>query len=169
MCRRILEATHCLVDEAPSVQDALGKLDSARYDVVVSDIHMPGTNGLELLRQIRQKDLDLPVIFMTGDPDVVTAVAAMRLGALDYIKKPVPAEELQAVVEPAAQLHILATAKRRIVETMEPDFPRVGDLAGLQMSFRRALGTLWMAHQPIVNLETREVFGDEALARVVDG
>lgn len=167
-CKRVLQASDCSVDEAENVSVALKRLDESNYDVVVSDIHMPDADGLSLLRSIRQKDLDLPVIFMTGDPDVGTAVAAIRFGALDYIKKPVTAEELQAVVARGAQMHTLARARRRIVETLDPDFPRVGDLSGLQMCFRRALQSVWMAHQPIVDVEKREVFGDEALARVRD-
>lgn len=167
-CRRVLQASNCSVDKAESVSEALRKLDEASYDVVVSDIYMPGADGLSLLQQIRQKDLDLPVIFMTGDPDVSTAMAAIRFGALDYIKKPVSPEDLQAAVARGAQMHALTRARRRIVETLDPNFPRVSDLAGLQMSFRRALENLWMAHQPIVDVETCQIFGDEALARVND-
>lgn len=167
-CQRVLQATNCTVDKAGDVATALKKIDEVSYDVVVSDIHMPDADGLLLLQRIRQKDLDLPVIFMTGDPDVTTAVAAIRFGALDYIKKPIATDELQAVVARGAQLHTLAKARRRIVETLDPNFPRAGDLAGLQMSFRRALKSLWMAHQPIVNVNTREIFGDEALARLRD-
>lgn len=166
--QRVLQATHCTVEKASNVATALKKLGESSYDVVVSDIHMPDADGLLLLQRIREKDLDLPVIFMTGDPDVATAVAAIRFGALDYIKKPVAPADLQAVVARGAQLHTLAKARRRIVDTLDPNFPRAGDLAGLQMSFRRALKSLWMAHQPIVDVKAREVFGDEALARLRD-
>lgn len=60
--------------------------------VVVSDIRMPGIDGLELLQQLRGRDAELPVILITGHGDIQLAVQAMRAGAYDFLEKPFPAK-----------------------------------------------------------------------------
>ncbi len=55
---------------------------------VIVDLNLPGMSGLELLRQLRAADADLPIILLATEPDVATAVAAMRQGATDFIEKP---------------------------------------------------------------------------------
>ena len=63
-------------------------IEVRRFDVVVSDIWLPGLDGLQLLRAIRQRDLDVPVILMTGEPCLDTAISAVEFGALRYLVKP---------------------------------------------------------------------------------
>ena len=72
----------------------LEKLDGLRPGCIVSDVRMPGMDGVELLRQIRQKDVTMPMIVMTGHGDVTLAVAAMKAGAVDFIEKPFSDEVL---------------------------------------------------------------------------
>ncbi|MDA0746100.1 MAG: response regulator [bacterium] len=68
-------------------------------DVVISDIQMPGLDGVELLGTIRERYPDLPVILMTGHGTLDTAVAALRNRAFDYLSKPVALDELLASVD----------------------------------------------------------------------
>ena len=68
-------------------------------DLVLTDLKMPGMDGIELLGKIRESDADLPVIVMTAFGEVETAVGAMRAGARDYLTKPVNVDELSVVVE----------------------------------------------------------------------
>ena len=68
-------------------------------DLVVTDLKMPGMDGIQLLGKIRESDADLPVIVMTAFGEVETAVGAMRAGARDYLSKPVNVGELSVVVE----------------------------------------------------------------------
>jgi DNA-binding NtrC family response regulator len=68
-------------------------------DLVISDIQMPGMDGIAFLRAIRRWFPDLPVILVTGYATVETAVAALRSRAYDYLKKPVSLEELQTCLE----------------------------------------------------------------------
>ncbi|MGI9013575.1 MAG: sigma-54-dependent transcriptional regulator, partial [Phycisphaerales bacterium] len=82
---------------------ALEKLAKRRPDVVVTDLQMPGMDGLELLNEVRTFDEQLPVIFMTAYGTVETAVAALKRGAFDYITKPFSGDELMLAVERALE------------------------------------------------------------------
>jgi two-component system C4-dicarboxylate transport response regulator DctD len=83
-------------------------------DVVVADIVMPHTNGLALLQRVREIDADIPVIMITGEPDVSTAAEAVRSGAYDYVAKPVTQRVLNRVVGRAAEKKHLLDEQRRL-------------------------------------------------------
>ena len=82
---------HRLYSNAMSVLD---DLDSLRHGCIVLDIRMPGMSGLELQAELSQREVMLPIIFITGHGDIGMAVKAMRLGALDFIPKPYHEQEL---------------------------------------------------------------------------
>ena len=77
--RRIFERRGYDVVACGSGEEALGWLEQRTFDVMLSDVHMPGITGLRLLRAVRDRDLDIPVVLMTGNPDVQTAY----LGGID--------------------------------------------------------------------------------------
>jgi EAL domain-containing protein (putative c-di-GMP-specific phosphodiesterase class I) len=132
---------------------------------VLSDITMPGLNGIDLLRAVREHDLDLPVVLMTAIPAVETAVAALEYGALRYLIKPVAMAELVQVVTRAAQLRQMAALKRQALSLLQTDRFQIGDRAALDTVFDRALDKLWMAFQPIVSYSQQRTFALEALVR----
>jgi DNA-binding NtrC family response regulator len=86
---------------APDGRGALARIADKRPECVVTDLQMPGMNGLELLEEIRKIDAELPVVFMTAFGSVETAVDAMRKGAFDYVTKPFSGDELAISVERA--------------------------------------------------------------------
>lgn len=88
---------------ASSGPEALDRVAVQRPDVLVSDLKMPGMNGVELLAQVRRIDDELPVILMTAFGSVQTAVEAMKLGAFDYLTKPFEGDELLIGVKRALQ------------------------------------------------------------------
>jgi len=114
--RRMLERRGYHVVACGSGEEALAWLERQTFDVMLSDVHMPGTTGLRLLRAVRDRDLDIPVILVTGNPDVKTAAAAVEYGALQYLIKPVPTQSLEASIERAANAGRMARAKREYVE-----------------------------------------------------
>jgi two-component system, LuxR family, response regulator FixJ len=73
-----------------SGQSFLDGLDTAQAGCIVSDVRMPGIDGLELQKRLKQRGVTMPVIIMTGHADVPLAVAAMKSGAVDFIEKPFP-------------------------------------------------------------------------------
>jgi len=87
-----------VVEAAADAFKALGKVADFAPDLVVTDLKMPGMDGLQLLAKLRESDADLPVIVMTAFGEVETAVKAMRSGARDYLSKPVNVGELSVVV-----------------------------------------------------------------------
>jgi DNA-binding NtrC family response regulator len=91
---RLLTARGYEVVTVNSGQAAIDALLRRHFDVVVSDIQMPGMSGVELLSEVRAHDLDVPVILMTGDPRIETAMEAVSVGALQYLVKPVDSDVL---------------------------------------------------------------------------
>ena len=162
---RILTAAGFSVEIAHDGSEAAELARSKSFDVIVSDIAMPEMNGLQLLRSVREHDLDVPVILMTGGPAVESAVQAMEYGALRYLIKPVEAKQLEEVVSRATRLHQMAKIKREALELFRLEGKHLGDRAGLEVRFANALKTLWLAFQPIVSWTTKSVIAFEALVR----
>jgi EAL domain-containing protein (putative c-di-GMP-specific phosphodiesterase class I) len=161
----VLGAEGFEVVQAEDGRAALAHLERGDFDVVVSDVMMPHMSGLELLRAIRQRDLELPVILLTGMPNVDAALEAKRHGALHYLTKPVDNARLVLAVSRAERLRRFAVTKRMAMDALGSTLPRAGDLAGLEQSFVSALANLWMAYQPIVRASDRALYGYEALMR----
>ncbi len=152
---------------ANSGQAAVHQLGLQLFDVMVSDIQMPGgMSGLKLLRAVRECDMDLPVILMTGRPDLRSAAAAVEYGAYQYLIKPIQVERLQLLVRQAANVGRLGRLQREFSDSVGGDSLPVGDRAGIEAALDKALSSLWMVYQPIVNAATGELFGREALLRV---
>lgn len=89
------------VTEAGSGTDAIDQLDRARFDVILTDLVMPGDSGIDLLRAAKEIHPDVEVILMTGYATADTAIEAMRNGAFHYIMKPLKPEEVVNLVEKA--------------------------------------------------------------------
>jgi EAL domain-containing protein (putative c-di-GMP-specific phosphodiesterase class I) len=165
---RVLRASGYEVVVAHDGMEAVGTLGSnPPFDLILSDIQMPGTSGIELLRIVRARDLDVPVVLMTGYPTVDTAIEAVGLGTVQYLVKPVDQKQLLTVAQEAFKMHRLAKARRAIDRALGRT-GQAGDLAGLDVSLERALGSLWMAFQPIVDVRSRTLLGYEALMRTED-
>src|SRR5439155_594436 len=89
----------CAVTAAPTAEEALDRIDADTFDLVVSDIKMPGLSGLDLLRAVKGKQPATPVVLITGAPSVNSAVFGLRHGAYDYLPKPFSIKEVQGLVE----------------------------------------------------------------------
>lgn len=163
---RVLTQAGFDVTHAPDGAVAAEALTTKSFDVVLSDITLPGATGVDLLRLVRVYDLDVPVILMTGNPTIETATQAVELGALQYLAKPVPLDQLQAAVGRALTLGQLARAKREALETVnEGTHHQIGDRAGLSVRFDRAVEGLRLAFQPIIDARQRKIVAYEMLLR----
>ena len=162
---RALSATGYDVLTAANGRVAVEMLERTPVNAVVSDISMPELTGIEMLRAIRGRDPDVPVILVTGSPDMKTAIEAVALGALQYFTKPVDLEELKRVLQRAVRLGRIARLKQEALTLLSDGALGGRDLLALEASFERALSSLWMAYQPIVRAGDGSVFAYEALLR----
>jgi EAL domain-containing protein (putative c-di-GMP-specific phosphodiesterase class I) len=161
----VLEEAGWQVDLAGNGDEALVLLGGSRYDVVLSDVDMPRMNGIELLQAVRARELDLPVLLMTGRPQAVPAEQVLDQGALRCLAKPVAIDALTEAVARAARLHHVARLKRQMVAHLCAGDRLLADPAGLPASFESGLRSLRLVYQPIVRASDGAVYGYEALAR----
>jgi DNA-binding NtrC family response regulator len=99
------------VETAENASVALERLAEARPDLVLMDIRMPGSSGMEALRRIKESHPGVPVVMMTAYGDTQTAIEAMKMGALDYLLKPVQREDVRQLLKKALRVkRVLTTA-----------------------------------------------------------
>jgi putative two-component system response regulator len=118
ICRKLCSEGYAC-DDAGDAESALAKLEGDSYDCVLSDINMPGMDGIQLLRTIRQTDGDVAVIMITGAPDLDGALEAMRLGAYDHLAKPLNLAQLTLTVERAIEQKRLIAENREYQRNLE--------------------------------------------------
>lgn len=163
--RRALQAADYAVDIALDGETALNIFKNGGIDAVLTDITMPGIDGIAVLREIRRRDADVPVVLATGGPTVESAIGALDHGALKYLVKPVAPRELLDVMGRAVQLNKMAEIKRQALALLGDVDARVGNRSELEAAFERALASLFVVYQPIVRWHERDVFGYECLVR----
>lgn len=117
--RRWLERVGYQCTCADSVAAACEILDTQSFDVVTSDISMPGKSGLELLRLIREKQPETAVLMLTANADTRLAIQALTLGAYGYLLKPVEQEELLCQIERAIEHRRLVVENREYTTLLE--------------------------------------------------
>ena len=132
---RLIQSVGLDVETFPSAQAFLARDLSERASCLVLDVRMPGLNGLDLLEELRQAGLDIPVIFITGHGDVPMSVRAMKAGAVDFLEKPFNDQQLldaihQAIasVEQVRRERVERAEVQRRLETLTP---REGEVLAL--------------------------------------
>lgn len=137
----ILEQAGYQVKLAPSAEDSLAALKNDPYDILLTDMRMPGMDGLDLLRQAKRLRPELDVVVMTAHATVKTAVTAMKEGAIDYLEKPFDKDELLMVVERAQERGELRRQNQQLRELIT-DSVALGNIIGespvMQRVFERA-------------------------------
>ena len=117
---RIREALEDLarVECCADAEEALASLACEPADLVVSDLTMPGASGLELLEAVRRFHPGTDFVLLTGNASVESAVAALRMGAADYLRKPIADEELRIVVQRALERRRLVADNQRLLDAL---------------------------------------------------
>jgi diguanylate cyclase (GGDEF)-like protein len=105
--------------DAGSAEEALAALSQDTFDLVISDIDMGGMSGLELVPRVHSISPDTVVVMISGNHDIEFAIEAMRVGAFDYISKPIDLRHVEASVERALNHHSLLQEKRIYKEQLE--------------------------------------------------
>jgi two-component system C4-dicarboxylate transport response regulator DctD len=132
------------VHACASAEAAWPLLDDAFGGIIVTDVRLPGSSGLDLLARVMTIDADLPVIVMTGHGHVSMAVEAMRGGAYDFIEKPFAAERLLETARRAREKRDLVLENRRLKAAWkaQPDLPALIGIAPAMERLRRLIATL---------------------------
>lgn len=112
LLKRVLEKESLEIFNVLNGEDALEEVQKREFDLVISDIKLPGMDGLELLGRIKQLNPHLMVIMITAYAKVESAVEAMKIGAYDYITKPFSTDELKLVVAKALERHRIMEENR---------------------------------------------------------
>ncbi|OGD18091.1 MAG: hypothetical protein A2W03_14575 [Candidatus Aminicenantes bacterium RBG_16_63_16] len=102
--RKSIQSENYDVDMALSGEEALKKDRENPYDLIITDLMMPGISGLDLLRAVREHRPEAAVIMITGYPTIKTAVESVKLGAFDYLPKPFTPDDLRGIVARAFKL-----------------------------------------------------------------
>jgi len=164
MYRSALESEGYELFEADCGAKALEQCAGRKYDAAILDLRMPGMDGLELLEQMHERGINNPVVIITAFADVPNAVNAMKLGAIDFLQKPILPEQLRGIVrdilvrhepEPPKQephdfeyylrcakrainLRDFAAAKRHLVKALElnANSPQAFNLVGVMLEMR---------------------------------
>jgi EAL domain-containing protein (putative c-di-GMP-specific phosphodiesterase class I) len=142
-------------------------LESDAVDLVVTDIAMPKADGLTVLRKIRERNDELPVLLVAGAPTTDSAIRAVRYRATEYLTKPFDPDTLVEAARRALQLTRLAELRRTARELGNTRAASAQNpvVRSLEERFGRALDALYMVYQPIVSWSGRCAFGYEALVR----
>jgi DNA-binding NtrC family response regulator len=104
---------------------AIDLIRKIKFDLVITDLMMPGTNGLEVLREARKIDPDILVILITGFASLETAVQAIREGAYDYITKPFKLDEIKIIVNNAREKILLTRENKNLIMELQEAYKQL--------------------------------------------
>lgn len=163
-----LKSKSYTVTEANSADVALAELGRDKFDLLLTDMRMPGMSGLELLDRVRVSNQDLQVIMITAHATISQAVEAVKLGAFDYLTKPFDDEQLFVAIEKALRVRELSDENRRLrCKLQEQNY--LSALVGVSSAFKKTLETARrIAGSDATALITGESgSGKEVIARVI--
>lgn len=151
LIRTVMKRLGCNVQTARNGNEALERLEEQNYEVLITDMVMPGLNGMELIREVRNQFPDVAIIVMTGFPDNFPFVDVIRAGANDFIVKPHPPQELEAKLVRTFEerrlrdAQVLAEAKYRSLFEYSMDGmalidPRLAQIVDLNPAFANLCG-----------------------------
>jgi two-component system, NtrC family, nitrogen regulation response regulator NtrX len=130
-----------LVEAMESGETGLRALEARRYDLLLLDVWLPGMDGLEALARARTLDPDIPVVMISGHGSIETAVKAVRMGAQDFVEKPLSLEKILLVVKNALRQRRLEAENRALKLQVEHRWVMVGEgpaIEGLRADIARA-------------------------------
>ena len=167
------------IDTALSGEEAVNKENDTQYDLVITDLMMPGISGMELLNSLKARRPEITVIIVTGYPTIKTAVESVKLGAFDYLAKPFTPKELRSLVSRAFMTQEIKEQTKKTPKT--PEMPeeltlmhghtwikrenKNSALIGIVYGFIKSINTITEIELPAVN---KNLFQGEVCVRITD-
>src|SRR5688572_12764731 len=133
LIKRNLESVGYHIYSSSNVQSAVKLLDSVHIDLVITDLRMPGENGMALVRHVAENFKDIGTLVITGFPSIQGAVESIKIGADEYLVKPFTDDELFKSVERV--LNKTHNAKKQTDRVSPSNFGIIGDSEGMQKVF----------------------------------
>lgn len=167
LIRRVLEDRALEVCSASSISEALDKVSTESPSVVLLDVVLPDGSGLSLVQRLRELDPRLPVIIITSHDTSETAIEAMKLGAFDFLPKPIDVERLNHMVGEALESRRMMTVPVAMDELLSPEEhdPFIGRCAAMQSVFK-AIGRVAAQNVSVLILGESGT-GKELVARAI--
>ena len=156
------------VSEAADGKSALASVDEQPPDLMVLDHKMPSPDGMEVLRRVRSKGAEFPIIMLTAHGNVGTAVEAMKAGATEYLTKPFDLEELKVAIDRAIRVSELSAEVERLREQLDRDW----DVEGFVAADPRMVEILMTVERVAATTATVMIYGEsgtgkELIARAI--
>jgi CheY-like chemotaxis protein len=117
--REVLQKPKRVIEAYKDGQEAIGALQQSRFDIVITDLRMSGADGLQVLQEAKKSHPDSIVIIMTGYASLDSAIAAIRGGAYDYVRKPFKIDELEIIVHNACEKIFLVRENQRLLQRLQ--------------------------------------------------
>ncbi|HEV2501011.1 MAG TPA: sigma-54 dependent transcriptional regulator [Terriglobia bacterium] len=168
LCLELLQGLGYASEAVDSAEKAIAVLEDGQVDIVVSDVHMPGGSGMDLLRTIKENHPSVDVLVMTGFATISEAVDAVKMGAYDYIAKPFQLEKFRTVIRRLVERQQLAQENRLLREEMKTQHgfgEFVGTSSAMQQVYQMILKVSGKRHPVLVLGESGT--GKELVARAV--
>ena len=137
----VLEGLEIESVAASSAEEALELFDKQQFDLVLTDLKLPGMDALDMLPKLREHDAQVPIIVLTAYGTVQTAVDAMKLGAFDFILKPFAVENLELLVRRALDLRRVHT-ENMVLREQAAQVPKFENLVGSSTAMREVYTTI---------------------------
>jgi DNA-binding NtrC family response regulator len=166
--KRVFQKEGYEVTASGSAEDGLGLLEEGFYDLVITDIVLPGMSGIELLKRIRERQPEIVVIIITAYGSMETAVEALRAGAYDYVVKPVLHEEIKQIIRNAFRQNALKTENVLLKKQIEKEYA-FGNIIGSGSAVRKIMNEV----KKIANAKSNVLLlgetgtGKELIARAI--
>lgn len=136
----LLEREGYQVEAVAAGEEAINLLSRKSYDVIITDLFLPGVSGIDILKHVKEQRLPCNVILITGNATAETAVKAMKEGAFDYITKPVNFEELKVIVSKAVEQSRLVAENQYLRQQLRGKYKfdnMIGNSPAIQLVFAR--------------------------------
>ncbi|MBI4387693.1 MAG: sigma-54-dependent Fis family transcriptional regulator, partial [Candidatus Omnitrophica bacterium] len=133
----VLNGEGCEVDAAASVAESLQKLTERKFDLALVDLRLSSTSGIEVLKKCKADHMDTDVIMMTGFATVETAVEAMRMGATDYLTKPINDDEIRMLIRRIFDTRKLRSENEFLKHELQEKDAQFHDIVGSDPEMRR--------------------------------
>jgi diguanylate cyclase (GGDEF)-like protein len=161
-----------VVAGAESAEGALAMMEQCRYDIVFSDLRMPGMDGISFLREIKKRDASIEVVMVTSHTSVSSAIEALRLGAYDYLIKPLDeVEQVLALIKRISEKIALEREKKKLLEDLRNKNRELEESRKKVIQYSMDLSALYAAEKEIMaGLDLMEVYHRSvtSLSKLID-